>query len=131
MFDCSSRSRMDDWMNQYQSSTPKLLPPTVFEKINTNENENKQYEENNLTNSNILEANTDNHTLTVSNSNQTRSLLNASTSSTNDFYYLGDGGKGISNGQQLFLLSNELEKLKSEIRKLHGENEALRHRNRG
>jgi hypothetical protein len=131
---------MDDWLKQYQSSTPKLLPPTVFEKINTSSNndDNKNCEtthniSSTLTSSNSLQANANNNntTLTVSNKNQHRRLLNASTRSANDFYYIGDAGNGLGNGQHFIMLSNELEKLKNEIRKLHGENETLRHRNRG
>lgn len=73
---------MNNW-DHYQS-TPKLLPPTVFEKTGDS------------------------------------SL--PSQSSLNDDFYPSDS--------QILQFTSELDKLKDEIKKLHSENEALRHRNK-
>ncbi|RMZ94020.1 coiled-coil alpha-helical rod 1 isoform X1, partial [Brachionus plicatilis] len=73
---------MNNW-DHYQS-TPKLLPPTVFEKTGDS------------------------------------SL--PSQSSLNDDFYPTDS--------QILQFTSELDKLKDEIKKLHSENEALRHRNK-
>jgi len=82
---------MNNW-DQFQS-TPKLLPPTVFEKTNLNN-------ESNFNNRNS------------SNKNNENENLSRSESQFNEF-------------------TSELEKLKLEIKKLHTENDVLRHKNRG
>lgn len=83
---------MNNW-DQYQS-TPKLLPPTVFERINE----------------------------TNSNSSTSTSITHQTTSSLETTHFSGES--------QFAIFNNELEKLKTEIRKLHSENESLRHRNK-
>lgn len=90
--------------DQYQS-TPKLLPPTVFEKTHE-------------TNPNNGEAGRSSSSVPVA-----HSLLNSSSLSPNDSYFIGEN--------QFNQLLGELDKLKFEIKKLHSENEILRHKNRG
>ena len=85
---------MNNW-DQFQS-TPKLLPPTVFEKTNLNNESNFN---NNNSNSSIK-------------NNENENLSRNSESQFNEF-------------------TSELEKLKFEIKKLHSENDVLRHKNRG
>ena len=95
---------MNSW-DQYHQSTPKLLPPTVFEKTNNND-ANKDELTQNITQ-------TSNHSIpeVVSNENYLISSENSET--------------------QLKKVSNELENLKLEILKLHSENDILRNKNKG
>lgn len=93
---------MNNW-DQFQS-TPKLLPPTVFEKTNISSNSNNTNNESNFNNS--------------TNSNNTNALEN-------------DSFKHNRGDPQFNEFTSELEKLKLEIKKLHSENDILRHKNRG
>lgn len=87
--------------DQFQS-TPKLLPPTVFETSHNNQHSNvTNNNNNNSTTSNNLHTTIDN-----------QSYENHSVS-------------------QFTLLSNELEKMKHEIKKVQSENENLRLKNKG
>lgn len=96
---------MNNW-DQFQS-TPKLLPPTVFEKTNiTTNNSNNTNNESNFNNS-------------------SKSILG---SNENEIYMNNNNRNSES---QFNEFSSELEKLKLEIKKLHSENELLRHKNRG
>ena len=97
---------MNNW-DQFQS-TPKLLPPTVFEQFSAN-------------NSNIDNTNNNNHN--HNNSNNNNNCIDRTAAGNESFSTHGDS--------QFYALSNELEKMKYEIKKLHTENEALRHKNRG
>jgi hypothetical protein len=93
-----------NWEQQYNQSTPKLLPPTVFERS-----------------SELITTNNDNET---SNNNPSLSSLNSTTTNNNNnSSYFGES--------QIKHLSNELEKFKLEIRQLYNENETLRNKNRG
>lgn len=104
---------MNNNWDQYQS-TPKLLPPTVFEK--TSERNPNVTGANNTLNSTL----TSSPSINLHNNNANNSNVN-STVNCEGFY-----------GENQFLqLSNELEKLKIEIKKLHSENEILRHKNKG
>jgi hypothetical protein len=107
---------MNNW-DQYQS-TPKLLPPTVFEKTNNSANTSSS---NNNTQSDFI--NEENNVATNAPINNSSSL--STTKYSNESYLIASGES------QFIQLSNELEKLKFEIRKLHSENESLRHKNRG
>ena len=82
--------------DQFQS-TPKLLPPTVFERT-------------------TLETNSP-----VNNMNKHGNLHMTCESDMYDCQSMS----------QFSLLSNELEKMRLEIKKLHGENENLRGKNKG
>ncbi len=83
--------------DQFQS-TPKLLPPTVFEKT-------------------TIES-------SVTDCDNTTTLVD------NQISYDEHNSTNRS-GSQFCLLSNELEKMKNELRKLHTENDQLRLKNRG
>ena len=106
---------MNNW-DQFQS-TPKLLPqnfndfllpPTVFEKTNINNTESSFNNSNNNNN----------------NSNINSKNMIANNSTENESFTRGEK-------TQFTEFSSELEKLKLEIKKLHNENEILRHKNRG
>ena len=106
---------MNNW-DQFQS-TPKLLPqnfndfllpPTVFEKTNINNTESSFNNSNNNNN----------------NSNINSKNMIANNSAGNESFTRGEK-------TQFTEFSSELEKLKLEIKKLHNENEILRHKNRG
>ena len=100
---------MNNW-EQYHQSTPKLLPPTVFEKTNHTTRDVA----NSDNNDNLFLINSgDNKNQFSSNSNE--SCLIASS----------------NNNSHLVLLSYELEKLKNDIFKLHSENDLLRNKNKG
>ena len=95
---------MNNW-EQFQS-TPKLLPPTVFEKTNINNTFNNE------SSFNISTSNKTNSRHTIANLNENESLNRGENTQFTEF-------------------SSELERLKLEIKKLHSENEILRHKNRG
>ena len=94
---------MNNW-DQFQS-TPKLLPPTVFEKTNINNISNNESNFNSSNNKNI-------NKFMIGNANESESL-------------------DREENTQFTHFSSELEKLKLEIKKLHSENEILRDKNRG
>ena len=97
----SNNNNNNKW-DQFQS-TPKLLPPTVFEKT-------------------TIESSIDDCENTTSNPHTT--TLIDSQSSYNEH------SNNTRSGSQFSLLSNELEKMKNELKKLHTENEHLRLKNR-
>jgi hypothetical protein len=92
---------MNNNWDQFQS-TPKLLPPTVFER-----------------------------TAIGSNSTTTNSQLQHSTDENETIYNSSNQSALHHSIPQFSLLSNELEKMKQEIRKVHMENENLRMKNKG
>lgn len=102
-----NRTSGTNW-DQYHQSTPKLLPPTVFERTTSATNLNEDVTATNSLNMTI-HPNADGS----SSSLDYRSLENA-------------------NEKQLLLkLSGEVEKLRFEVKKFESENEALRHKNKG
>lgn len=104
---------MNNW-EQYQS-TPKLLPPSVFERTNNTTSESNEH---------IVSLNANNNDNMTSNNTTTNAHSLMTTTLTNNESYLA--------GESQFVqFSNELEKLKTEIHKLHKENECLRHKNKG
>lgn len=107
-----SQHHQSAW-DQYHQSTPKLLPPTVFEKTAIVDSTNSTSSSNSL-NMTINQAN-----------------INESTSShTHPRANMIYNGLGNEN-QMLLQLSSEIDKLRVELKKLKSENEILVHRNKG
>lgn len=122
--------------DQYHQSTPKLLPPTVFEKTTSGASMSETSETNsfNMTLNPVIHHTSGAESLT--------SLGHRPTMSDYGFIYgTGGGGGGVGGGgnrfgvdessQMLVQLSSEIEKLRFELKKLKSENEGLRHRNKG
>ena len=102
-----NRTSGTNW-DQYHQSTPKLLPPTVFERTTSATNLNED--------------------VTATNSLNITIHPNADGSSSSLDYRSLDS----ANEKQLLLkLSGEVEKLRFEVKKFKSENEALRHKNKG
>lgn len=98
--------------DQFHQSTPKLLPPTVFEKTATIINEPN------------LSSTLNNTTL-----NATNSIHTPLQSNQYGLFAPTDGQ--INEKQMLLKLATEVEKLRFEVKKFESENETLRYKNKG